>query len=432
MVAAISYCQRVMANHRPPENTAIVIFALALLVTPILAVVSALALAPVAGILGLVALAAAWRGDELTRIPWAVLALPAALAIWATASLIWSPLPGLGASTLLRVGLLTLGGMATVHLALRIPARWLPLLAVLLTIGCAIGLSMLSGEALTDNGLSGWYSVQRGMKPLPHGAKSQMNRGATVLAVLIWPIVLLLWRQRGRWWALALGAFALATLWVGDSMAAHLALSVGCAVFALAMFAPRAIVMLVRAGLVALVLAGPVAALHAPTPPATVTTMPWLASSAHHRLLVWQFAATRIAERPLLGWGMDGSRAIPGGDEPINVQWRTPTGEDVYLTGPKLPLHPHNAVLQWWLELGLVGALLMTTFLWQVAGLAGCLTRPSSRAAALACFTAGLTVSMVSYGWWQNWWQAALWLGATLCALQAGADGKADRCTSSS
>ena len=36
--------------------------------------------------------------------------------------------------------------------------------------------------------------------------------------------------------------------------------------------------------------------------------------SAGHRLEIWHFAGQRIAERPLLGWGLDASRAIPGGN----------------------------------------------------------------------------------------------------------------------
>ena len=35
--------------------------------------------------------------------------------------------------------------------------------------------------------------------------------------------------------------------------------------------------------------------------------------SAGHRLLIWSFTGNRIAEHPVLGWGLDSSRAIPGG-----------------------------------------------------------------------------------------------------------------------
>src|SRR5207302_8324015 len=73
--------------------------------------------------------------------------------------------------------------------------------------------------------------------------------------------------------------------------------------------------------------------------------------SAGHRLLIWSFTGEHIAERPLLGWGLDSSRAIPGGNSEIRPgqNW--------------LSLHPHDAALQVWLELGMPGAVLVALLL---------------------------------------------------------------------
>ncbi len=89
--------------------------------------------------------------------------------------------------------------------------------------------------------------------------------------------------------------------------------------------------------------------------------------SAGHRLLIWSFVGDRIAEHPLRGWGLDSSRAIPGGRDPIRPDetW--------------LPLHPHNAPLQLWLELGVPGAVLFAL----LSGLALARSRPRRLAAAL-------------------------------------------------
>ncbi|MFC7608386.1 hypothetical protein [Teichococcus aestuarii] len=35
--------------------------------------------------------------------------------------------------------------------------------------------------------------------------------------------------------------------------------------------------------------------------------------SAAHRVLIWEFVLERIGERPLLGWGGESSRSLPGG-----------------------------------------------------------------------------------------------------------------------
>ncbi|HET7594167.1 MAG TPA: O-antigen ligase family protein, partial [Stellaceae bacterium] len=142
---------------------------------------------------------------------------------------------------------------------------------------------------------------------------------------------------------------------------------------------------------------------------------PSLKESAIHRLIIWRFVADRIAERPLLGWGMDASRAIPGGEAHASDVM-----PEVKLTGivTMLPLHPHDAALQWRLELGLAGALLCVAIvglvLWRVA--AGTAGPPAQRALALGCAAAVLTIAMLSFGAWQAWWLSAVWLTAALVA----------------
>ena len=53
----------------------------------------------------------------------------------------------------------------------------------------------------------------------------------------------------------------------------------------------------------------------AKNPEPIAQSVPGLPNSFIHRLLIWDFTLNRIAERPLFGWGLDTSRAIPGGVE---------------------------------------------------------------------------------------------------------------------
>lgn len=120
--------------------------------------------------------------------------------------------------------------------------------------------------------------------------------------------------------------------------------------------------------------------------------------SAGHRLLIWSFAGDRIAERSLAGWGLDASRAIPGGSDLIRP------------TETWLPLHPHNAALQVWLELGVPGAVLFALLLalaW--TALANARWPPLFAAATGAALTAGLVGCFATYGIWQEWWLGTLW-----------------------
>jgi len=132
-----------------------------------------------------------------------------------------------------------------------------------------------------------------------------------------------------------------------------------------------------------------------------------------HRLNIWQFTTERIAERPLLGWGMDSARIIPGGNETVRLILPSADGaRDSEMA--RMPLHPHNVSLQWWLELGLPGALLGAGLL--VAVILACTALPAGAPVAVAAAGAATLVLMVSYGAWQSWWLGTLWLLAAAFA----------------
>ena len=126
--------------------------------------------------------------------------------------------------------------------------------------------------------------------------------------------------------------------------------------------------------------------------------------SWEHRVESWRFIGERIAERPLFGHGFDASRTF---DQTLNIR-----GYDMSLVS----LHPHNAGLQIWLELGGVGAFLATLAVLALTLLGmGWAGQNRDRAMAVAGFIAVATViSGVSYGIWQEWWWASLFLCAGL------------------
>lgn len=137
--------------------------------------------------------------------------------------------------------------------------------------------------------------------------------------------------------------------------------------------------------------------------------------SVQHRLQIWSFVVDRANERPLAGWGLDASRRIPGGH--VN----TSLGEE------RLPLHPHNAILQVWLELGVPGVILLAL----IVGCVAMVPRREPDSAKVAAVRAGMimstmTVACLAFGVWQNWWVASLWLTAAL-ATTFPAIGNEDR-----
>jgi O-antigen ligase len=355
----------------------------------------AAALAAVAGVLALILLWA--RGGAAW--PKTLTAMFAALIVCGVASAWWAVNPH---RTLLMAARLTglfAVGLALIAVAPRLAAperlvRWL-------LAGLAAALVLALVQFLTRGLLSRPLAGRVFTDP----ALNQVENG---LVLLVLPLCALLLIRRGR---IAAGAFALATLAVicvlrGD--AGHTALAVG--VIGAALFywwrgrlahlaAAAAVVVALVAPLAFPPLAGIVAAQH---------DAPLLKHSAWHRLEIWSFVGGRIAERPLLGWGLDSSRAIPGGTE------LTPEGR------AWLPLHPHNVPLQLWLELGVPGAALLALFAAWIWLAIGRVRWPRPYAAAAAgSLAAGFTIALGAYGAWEEWWIASEFIAAFLIIATA-------------
>jgi O-antigen ligase len=237
------------------------------------------------------------------------------------------------------------------------------------------------------------------------------NRGMTVIAVFVWAAALYASRF-GAWAPAALVAVAGALLSIYASTAALLAVAAG-AVVALLVRAHRMVAPAIAGLLAIFVLVIPLLPAALP-PPAEMRAEYHVPGSGYHRLLIWQFTAERIAERPILGWGYNVSRVVPGHDS-------RPDGVEA-----ALPHHPHSFAFQLWLELGVVGAAIAAALIlyigWRIGRAA-----PPTAAAAAGCLMSATTVCLLSYGAWQSWWLAALSLAAAFMTLAGNAEAARDR-----
>ena len=373
--------------------------ATALAAAPFAVVLQNRILAPIALICFAATILLAWREGWRPSRPPALVWPALALLAWAAVSVIWAPEAGRALDTVLRLGLsLALALLAADALADTPSSPLVPRAA-------ALGLALGIGAALFDD-LSGHAlrAAVRGISEpsatLAFGLKNAASVIALLLPIAVFASSLALWQRLG----LALAGAGVVILLPGES--AKLAVLAGLGIGFAAYLAPR----ITRRGLAvgsALLILGLPWLLGAGLP----RDVAGLPNSAAHRLMIWDFAAERIAERPLLGWGMESSRNIPGGKEGPDAATRSAFG---LTSAPAvqwsahaqlLPLHPHNLALQVWLEFGVVGAVLMALLLGVVA-----LGLPS--AAGCGAFAAALVISMLSYGAWQYWWVAGLLLAA--------------------
>ncbi len=125
-----------------------------------------------------------------------------------------------------------------------------------------------------------------------------------------------------------------------------------------------------------------------------------------NRLEIWDFVARRAMEQPFFGHGIEAARAIKDFD---SAQLYEPSREI---------MHPHNFVLQIWLEMGALGALYAALFF------ATILRRlknfePLQARTALAVLFGAISVASTGYGLWQGMWIGAYGMLCAFCILAA-------------
>lgn len=334
--------------------------------------------------------------EAVKNRPLALLLL-AAFAAWAAVSSAWSAHPVHDQA--LKLVVLTPLGVAFAAAAARPTAARLTLaaggaafivLAALLTIEAAWGLPLNRGaQPGSDLGELG----------------RNTSRGAIVLLGLTWATAAALLAPGGpvRMLAAAAALAVSAALAAPFGQLAHpIAYLAGLAAFLLALAAPRLAVAAAATGWAVWLLAAPFLTPLALANQRLVDAAPlsWAARAG-----IWDYVCARILEQPWIGRGLDASRAVTDrilvrGDLDIRA----------------VPLHPHSASLQIWYETGAVGAALAAAALawggWRLSrALAG--NRPAAAAAAASIASLGL-IANVSYGVWQEWWIAVLFVAAAL------------------
>jgi hypothetical protein len=406
-----------IAGAAPPKFSPALPLAFGLAVAPVAAVLQSKALAPIA----LLALAGcvlrhrqrhgAWPWPRRGPLLWAGLALFA----WGAASALWAAQPLKALGTSLQIGGFFLLGTAACRAVAEDDEAAKRRLMLAACFGLAAGLALAGLDALTGNAVR---AAVRGLKEAPPHLHFGLKPAASAMALWL-PLAAAVPGLSRAWRGVVLAGGAAVVLSLPGETP-KIAVLAAAAAGAAALLAPRAAPRLLGAALAASILLMPAA-----LGPVLARGVPadGIAPSAAHRLLIWDFVAARVAERPLLGWGMEGSRAVPGRDANPSPEalarfnLATPAASRWEL----LPLHPHNGALQLWLELGLPGALLGAALALSLGFAAARAARPAVAAAALA---AGAVTAALSFGAWQEWWVGAELMAAAALAGLPRQEGK--------
>jgi O-antigen ligase len=233
---------------------------------------------------------------------------------------------------------------------------------------------------------------------------SELNRGAIALALLTWPVTVAAMEWARTRWLLAFPLVMAAVVGLSESLAALAGLATGCAYAAITLLRPRLGRAVILMTLVVGIIGAPLVAQQLSAYGLQDSEL--VAVNTRHRIHFWGFIAEHIAEKPLLGWGFDSSRNFPN------------FGFDTFKANEQdvIPLHPHNAALQLWLELGAPGAMLgilLMVIVWRRTA-----RLPfAAHVAACGLFMTTAVGACSAYGLWQNKWMSMMIAAAALMCL---------------
>jgi O-antigen ligase len=387
---------------RPTPWRGAIVVGVAALVTPV-GYLGNEGIAPLVGLGGLFTLASLFR---LRKPPFSVWVL-LALALWAGASFLRSPIEAvqlkhlrdynsLQALVAPKLALQYLLYGAFVASALDLSATWRRRALWGLAVSVAITAAVLFVEGFEGGMIYEKLSELVHQKWPPDIAMRNAARGCYGAAVLFWPAAAVFWR-RGLAPGAALVALAIVigALMLGvDAPAAAMIVAMGafltvrqfgrsgvwiCLVVTVIYFACAPLVFLSSGATGASL-------------PSDVGKISW-----HVRLDVWRFTSWEVVGHPFIGWGLDSSRAWPD----------------------HIPMHPHDAALQLWLETGAVGVALAALFwAWLFVRIDTFVAEDRGCAAVMAATAAAyLTIGAISFGVWQEWWLALGAFALAACAI---------------
>ena len=357
--------------------------------TPVLGFLGARGFAPAVGVMGLLCLPFA----RPTRQDWIGIGLLLALTIWAGVSAFWSPaapdlhgvhsLKQLERFTAVHMGLQVLLSSSFIVAAARLRDETAERSLNWLGYGLVALAAILVVEGMTQAAVYQRLQGVIGESVRPDLAVRNVAVGGYVLAALIWPVSVTLWREGRKRLVYALAAaVAFSTVFLrGDSPT--IALVISAVVFLVVFKIGRRAVLAMGGLAAAYFLATPWAMLALEQAGVFAGIRNHLPASWGARLDIWAFTNARLTEQPLLGWGLDASRMFPG----------------------EIHLHPHDGAVQIWFELGAAGAILAAAFwafiFWRIAQDA-----QMRLFAATACATATvyLVIGAISFSLWQEWW----------------------------
>lgn len=294
--------------------------------------------------------------------------------------------------------------VTTMLLLLILPARNLLLSFRLLAFGLLLASALVFAEIIQPGLMRRFFGLREEV--------FRLNRALVTLVMLLPVLGILAETRRERLIALLVSAVVVVAAFRSDSATSALAALVLGIVSVLAWLSWKWISRLVLSGTLLVIASAPFHSLIL-----TMMIPDWLherlrSASSAIRVKIYNAFESAIAAAPFFGSGFNTASRYK--DEP-GFQRIPPDLQSYVEFG-----HPHNAAVQLWLEMGLVGAAIVCALLVFAFRAIQGLPAPM-RPLALGFWAAVVAVAIVSHGAWQAWWLALVGIGIVLFSARANA-----------
>ncbi len=267
-----------------------------------------------------------------------------------------------------------------------------------------------------------------------HYDLGSFRRGSHLCAVLLFPLSIYLWQFKKRLLAEIAFVALFCTIYLSSKHTAFLVVLMTAALLPFVFMLRGWFIRLFQLCLIVFFFFAPIVVEPFVEPALTYAekaqeTDVKIPTSFLHRLKIWDFTSHKIIEKPIQGYGFGSSRFLGAGQRtsltvsllPYFKGVESPDKETLWVLGDLslLPLHPHNAFLQIWLELGLVGMLIAAAFLFFLIEKGLSMPKRAQQMIFMGALFPALVVVNMSYGLWQSWWICSLFIIAGIVQMMS-------------
>jgi len=367
-----------------------------------------------------------WKKETIPWIPRPVVYTLLTLVCWSFISWFWSITPNETLKTGLSLAVTFLGGAVLFGIGASFGREEKQTFQNGILLGGLLGFSLIAFEFATNAWLTRFLYFQLALIKNPDipsystfilsvngDSTPAINSGMAATTLFFFP------------WAIAIKdryslKIFIPIIMVGSALilmthadAVKLSFAVGVLAFIAALTWPRWIPRMICVAITIGVLTAPFIPGLLPNPLVSNKNLEWFSPSSAHRILIWKNTVGHIKQKPLLGSGLDATRGLYSAKDRIKYNFPSSLSNGVayQVKYEPIPLHSHNAVLQVWLELGAIGALIGIGVLISILhAIDRGLSLRIYRATSIGMFSTALTLACISFGIWQSWWLSAILL----------------------